>query len=368
MSWPTANFLDVVKDVSGGNVKIPQSDFIKAGKIPVIDQGKEFIAGFTNNQDARFKSSELPVVIFGDHTKAIKYIDFPFAMGADGVKVLSVKDGLDSKFFYHYLRQSKIPDAGYSRHYKFLKELKIPLPPIEEQHRIAAILDKAETLRAKRREAIGKLDQLLQSVFLEMFGDPVSNPKKWDLRKIKDLCSEVTVGIVVKPASYYVDQGVPAIRSLNIGENYIKKENFVYFSHEDNSTTLRKTILRAGDIVVVRSGQPGKAAVIPKELDGINAIDVLIARPNKNKIIPDYLSFFINSSAGKRIVLSEQRGQVQKHLNVKQLGEAHIPLPNIDLQIKFLDRINNIYKMRKKSLKHLSKIDNLINSLNKEFF
>lgn len=214
--------------------------------------------------------------------------------------------------------------------------LRIPLPPLTEQRRIAAILDKADALRAKRREAIAKLDQLLQSVFLDMFGDPVTNPKGWPSPTVGSCCKKVTVGIVVRPASYYVDVGVPAIRSLNIGVNRIIADDFVYFSERDNNGPLKKTVLRTGDVVAVRSGQPGKAAVVPPELDGANAIDVLIARTDDSLLLPEFLAYFMNSVAGKKLVLKEQRGQVQKHLNVKQLSEAEIPLPPLDEQKRFL--------------------------------
>lgn len=336
MSLQMIKFTDAVRDVSGGNAKLPQSEYLHSGAIPVIDQGQRFIAGFTDEASCVFQSAELPVVVFGDHTKTVKFIDFPFVMGADGVKVLKPSKDCDAKFLYHFLRQAKIPDAGYSRHFKFLKELNIPLPPLPEQRRIAAILDKADALRAKRREAIAKLDQLLQSVFLEMFGDPVMNPKGWPIRLVGDCCEKVTVGIVVKPASYYVDAGIPALRSLNIAVNRILDREFVYFSEQDNFGPLKKTILRAGDVVAVRSGQPGKAAVIPPEFDGANAIDVLIVRTKLSVLLPEFLAHFLNSSAGKKLVLAEQRGQVQKHLNVKQLAEAEIPLPPLSEQKKFL--------------------------------
>jgi len=214
--------------------------------------------------------------------------------------------------------------------------LKIPVPPLPEQRRITAILDKADALRAKRSEAIAKLDQLLQSVFLEMFGDPVTNPKQWPVATVGNCCEKVTVGIVVRPASYYVESGVPAIRSLNIGVNRIVGDDFVYFSEKDNFGPLKKTMLRTGDVVAVRSGQPGKAAVISPEFDGANAIDVLIARTERSVLLPEFLAYFMNSSAGKKLVLKEQRGQVQKHLNVKQLSEAEIPLPPLKEQKRFI--------------------------------
>ncbi|MEI2456737.1 restriction endonuclease subunit S [Lysobacter firmicutimachus] len=355
MSAQVVQFTDVVRDVSGGNSKLPQSAFQKSGSLAVVDQGQGFVAGYTDDLTYRFRSESLPVIVFGDHTKAIKYIDFPFAMGADGVKVLKPTSECDTKYLYHYLRYARIPDAGYSRHYKFLKELRVPLPSLPEQHRIAAILDKAEALRAKRREAIAKLDQLLQSVFLDMFGDPVTNPKGWPVTSIGENCEKVTVGIVVKPASYYVESGVPAIRSLNIGVNRIIAEDFVYFSEADNVGPLKKTMLRTGDVVAVRSGQPGKAAVVPASLDGANAIDVLIARTNNKLMLPEFLAHFMNSSGGKRLVLSEQRGQVQKHLNVKQLSEAEIPLPPIAVQRKFLQLAHSIEALREKMRASLDK-------------
>ncbi|MGA0587735.1 restriction endonuclease subunit S [Dyella sp. KRB-257] len=336
MSASSVRFTDAVRDVSGGNLKIPQSEYQAVGSLPVVDQGKDFVAGFTDDENYSFRSEKLPVVVFGDHTRAVKYVDFPFAMGADGVKVLKPTEECDAKFLYHYLRQVRIPNAGYSRHYKFLKELRLPLPPLAEQRHIAAILDKADALRAKRREAIAKLDQLLQSVFLDMFGDPVTNPKGWPNPTVGSCCEKVTVGIVVRPASYYVDVGVPAIRSLNIGVNRIIADDFVYFSERDNNGPLKKTVLRTGDVVAVRSGQPGKAAVVPPELDGANAIDVLITRTDDSLLLPEFLAYFLNSAAGKKLVLKEQRGQVQKHLNVKQLSEAEIPLPPLDEQKRFL--------------------------------
>ena len=97
MTFPLIKFTDIVQDKSGGNKKLPQEFFLIDGQYPVVDQSKKFIAGYINDQEYLVKSTGLPVVIFGDHTKAIKFVDFPFAMGADGVKVLKPKDECDTK-------------------------------------------------------------------------------------------------------------------------------------------------------------------------------------------------------------------------------------------------------------------------------
>jgi type I restriction enzyme S subunit len=360
-------FSEIIADESGGNLKTLQSEFLSEGRFAVVDQGKELIAGYLNDE-SRLCKSELPVIVFGDHTRCFKYIDFPFCMGADGVKVLRPKVEAEVKYLFHYLRQIRLTDGGYDRHFKYLKRCEIPLPPLPEQQRIAAVLDKAEELRAKRRAALALLDSLGQAIFLEMFGDPVTNPKGWPTVKFQNICKRVTVGIVVKPASYYQPSGIPALRSLNIKPGKIVLENLVYFSKKDNEMRLAKTQLKGGDLVLVRSGQPGTAAVVPPELDGINAIDLLIVTPYPTECDVEFLCSFFNSQGGRGIVLSSQRGQVQKHLNVGSLGEAKIPLPPLPLQQEFARRITAVEKLKTTHRAALAELDALFASLQHRAF
>ncbi len=250
----------------------------------------------------------------------------------------------------------------------FLAGLEVPLPPLAEQRRIAQVLDRAEALRAKRRAALAQLDTLTQSIFLDMFGDPVTNPKRWPTVALGRICERVTVGIVVRPASYYVPSGVPALRSLNIRPGKIVLEDLVYFSETDNKTKLAKTKLRAGDIVLVRSGQPGTAAVVPPQLDGVNAIDLLIATPSSASGDSNFLCAFFNSAGGRDLVLSKQRGQVQKHLNVGSLSEATIPLPPIELQREFARRVTAVERLKAAHRSSLARLDALFASLQHRAF
>ncbi len=185
--WRVEPFDSVIFDKTGGNDKIKQSDYLESGCLPVIDQGKNAIAGYVDDSSSQCKV-KLPCLLFGDHTRIIKYVDKPFALGADGVKVLALSSDLDPKFVYYYLSNARLPtDAGYSRHFKFLKRIYVPLPPLPEQKRIAAILDKADAIRRKRKESIKLADTFLRSVFLDMFGDPVTNPKGWPQKSLKQL-------------------------------------------------------------------------------------------------------------------------------------------------------------------------------------
>ena len=191
MSFQELPFLDVFKDASGGNVKTRKTEFLEEGEIPVVDQGQRLVAGFVNDR-SRICKAKPPVIVFGDHTRAFKYVDFEFAMGADGTKVLVPKVESDTKYLYYALTAMEVPAAGYSRHYKFLKQTKVPLPPLAEQKRIAGILDAADALRVKRREALAQLDTLIQSTFLDMFGDPVTNPMGWRVGRLERLLQRDT--------------------------------------------------------------------------------------------------------------------------------------------------------------------------------
>ena len=134
----------------------------------------------------------MPVILFGDHTRVFKYVDFPFALGADGVQVLvPVTSKFIEKYLYFFLKALRIENHGYSRHYKFLKEKEITIPPKEIQTRIVKMLEKAEQLQQWRKES-GKLtNDYLNSVFLKMFGDPTINPKKWEKKiRVRTKCGK----------------------------------------------------------------------------------------------------------------------------------------------------------------------------------
>lgn len=182
-----AKFAEVFSDETKRGHKIPTSEYLTSGKHPIIDQGYGQIAGYADLESGAF--TDVPAIIFGDHTRIVKYVDTPFFLGADGVKVLKAKvPGTDYKYLFYCLQNAKIPDTGYNRHFKWLKELEIPLPPLEEQRRIAAILDKVTDLINKRRAQLDKLDLLVKSRFVEMFGEPGTDSKGWGLTSLGKIC------------------------------------------------------------------------------------------------------------------------------------------------------------------------------------
>ncbi|HBY7279848.1 TPA: restriction endonuclease subunit S, partial [Klebsiella pneumoniae] len=151
----------------------------------------------------------------------------------------------------------------------------------------------------------------------------------------QDVCKSISVGVVIKPTQYYVPEGygVKAFRSANVREGFINDSDWVYFSHEGHAIN-KKSHLKTGDVLIVRTGYPGTACVVTPEFEGSNAIDIVIARPDMDKIIPEYLCAYTNSHIGKSQVLDLQGGMAQKHLNVGAYQVLKINLPPLREQKK----------------------------------
>lgn len=160
-TWAWAPMDLVFNNETSSNRKLKQKKYLLEGRIAVIDQGQELVGGYTNDDNIAF-TGELPVIIFGDHTRCVKYIDFPFAQGADGVKVLSPTSLVDPKFSYYSLHALSLPDKGYSRHFKFLKETQFPIPPLPEQKRIAKKIEALQYRSSNARKALETIPPLLE--------------------------------------------------------------------------------------------------------------------------------------------------------------------------------------------------------------
>lgn len=155
---------DVFDDVTKYGTKIKTSQYLEHGKYPIFDQGKDYIAGYTNEDEGIFQ--KVPVILFGDHTGILKYITRPCFLGADGVKLLKPKDSnIVVKYLFYALNNVNIPDAGYSRHFKWLKEGEIPIPPKEQQSMIVEILDELSYIVQKEKEMLIKFDELVKSKY-----------------------------------------------------------------------------------------------------------------------------------------------------------------------------------------------------------
>ena len=152
-------------------IQIKSKDYKSIGRFPIVSQEAELISGYWDDETIVYKHNE-PVIIFGDHTKNIKYIDFDFVVGADGTHILSTKDDIIAKYFFYALKSVKLRNLGYARHYKLLKEKYIPVPPLSEQQRIVDYLDSAfakiDAMKANAEKALNEAKALFQASLKEM--------------------------------------------------------------------------------------------------------------------------------------------------------------------------------------------------------
>lgn len=225
-----------------------------------------------------------------------------------------------------------------------IEDFLVPLPPIEEQKRIATIAQKADRLRRTRRYTLELSDSYLQSVFLEMFGDPVTNSKGWRSYQLEEVCDDITVGFVGQMTHEYVDKGIPFLRSQNVLPFSLDLTSVKYISSDFHSK-LKKSALTPGDVVVVRTGNAGDACVIPHSLPIANCADLVIIKPGK-AINSHYLTCLFNSTWGQGSVTGNLVGQIQQHFNIGAAKEMLVHLPPLPLQEKFAQIVQRFERLR----------------------
>ena len=216
--------------------------------------------------------------------------------------------------------------------WKTLAAEKFLLPPPEQQRELVELMQGFERAIEAGEEVFEAQVALTGAVVENGYAD-ISTSRRCD-----EICDDITVGVVVKPASYYVPEGVPALRSLNVLPNKLNMENLVYFSNESNDL-LAKSKLRSGDVLVVRSGTPGIACAIPEGAVGINCIDLIIVRPKKELLDSRYLAYFLNSEQGKRQTARHAGGLAQQHVNVGALKTVEVPFVPLELQRVFVQGV-----------------------------
>ena len=211
--------------------------------------------------------------------------------------------------------------------------------------KIADILDKTKRIIVAKNNELRALNELIKARFVEMFGDE-NNSKNWNIINVENV-ADVQVGIVIKPSQYYTNKGngVKAFRSLNIGEGFIKDNDWVYFTEEGHNKN-SKSIVKENDLLIVSSGAPGTACVVTEKYTGYNAIDIIIVHPDCEKINPYYLCYFTNMPHGKKQINEGTSGAAQQHFNVGKYNKLRLMLPPKELQDEFADLVHQIDKSK----------------------
>lgn len=290
-------------------------------------------------------------------------------------KVVFDKEEVDKDFFVFQI-DNLLKRAANQAHGATMRHLTKPvfdalpfyLPDIKTQRLISSKLNLIVHLIEDHHEQLKKLDELIRSRFIEMFGKP-SELNNFANAQIKDVAS-VGVGIVIKPTRFYSNDksGKRAFRSLNIGPFGVSPNSeWVYFTNEAMAEN-KRTIVHEGDVLIVRSGNPGTCCVVPKEYDGCNVIDLIIAHPNKRKILPEYLCAFTNMPHGMNQVNNQKHGVAQRHFNVSMYEKMKIYVPNLSLQQQYVNFMMQVDKSKLAVQKSLDELKILKKSLMQTYF
>ena len=282
---------------------------------------------------------------------------------------------LDAGYLVHFLRTKEDHFSRYARGAtikgitrQVVADLVIPLPPLEEQRRIAAILDQAETLRTQRRTALALLDSLTQSLFLDMFGDPVANPKGWLFTRLDQLVrhdDSINYG-VVQPGDAF-DEGVPLVRVGDVVDG-----NFDPAALKRIDATIeqgyKRSRLRGDEILVTCVGSIGVVALVEPSMKGFNIARAVSRIPASEKVNRDFLASYLRTDYVQRYFTSELRTVSQPTLNIKQICETRVIQPPLDLQQTFATRIASIEALQATHRRALAALDALFASLQQRAF
>lgn len=356
------SFNTILSDCTSKYNKIKKEDYLPEGQFPIIDQGQKFIGGYTDD-GGLITDIEKELIIFGDHTKILKFIDFPIAIGADGVKVLHVnKEKADPRYIYYFLKSVKLTDAGYSRHFKFLKEIKIPVPEnIDDQIKIARILNHVETLITQRKESIELLDELVKSKFLEMFGDPVKNEKKWDIdlfKKIAKIDRSSISPSEIKEHDYYIGL-----------EDIEKNTGVINKTSTENANELKSSKFKfTPNHILYAKLRPNLNKVALPNRDGICSTDIFPILPIEGLFDKSFLCFLMRSNYFVNEMTSKSSGANLPRANTSSIENLKVYLPPKELRIQFDGIVKNVESLKIQYITSLKELENMFGALSQKVF
>ena len=333
-NWCWLKLLSTFDNCTDSKKKIQQKYYLENGLWAVIDQGQKLVGGYTNDESMLY-SGNLPVVIFGDHTRCIKYIDFNFAQGADGVKVLKPKSFYLPKCFFYAMQSIDIPNLGYRRHFPLFDKYAIPLPPLEEQERIIKTIEylfaKLDEAKEKAQEIVDGFETRKAAILHKAFSGELT--AKWreieglifskEEIALEELCYKITDGFHNSPKP--VTNGYPYIMAGDVQESGINFDNGLYMDEKNHSELYKKAFPQKGDILMVNIGaSTGRSAIIDVDFE-FSFKNCAILKLKKEKVVPKYILYYLWSQK-ERLLKEVTQGGAQPFLSLKIIKNINIPI------------------------------------------
>lgn len=345
-------------------------------KIPVLTAGKTFILGYTNESEGIYNASpENPIILFDDFTTECRYIDFDFKVKSSAVKILKPIGKVNLKYIYYVLKSIVYDTTSHKRYWiSQYSNFLVTLPDAEFQKKVVEKLEKIENLISIKKKELLKLDELTKAQFVEMFGDPQENEKKWIKDNMGNYLSLLTDfsanGSYAKLDSIVKMYDEPNYAYMVRTTDLEKKDfiNDVKYIDENAYNTLEKSKIYGNEIIMCKIGSAGKVYLMPV-LDkpvslGRNAF---MFRYNDN-INPKFIYFLLTSEYGKNEINQYVRGAVTKTITKDDVRKVKIIVPPIELQNKFEKYIELIDKQKSICNKEIKRINELMETQKLKYF
>jgi type I restriction enzyme S subunit len=381
------NFVDILvgfpfpsKEYSENGIRLVRGDNVTEGKLRWADRTRYWKTVTPQLKKFLLKKDDFLLGMdgskVGKNYARVKENDLPCLL-VQRVACLRVNDKLiqnyldyviGNKDFINYVESTKTNAAIPHISSRQISDYKIIVPPLKEQQKIASILSNVDELIQKTEQIIEQTQRLKKGLMQRLLTKGIGHtkfkktelgeiPQEWDVQLLENITEKVSVGIATSTTKYFAKTGVPILRNQNIKEAYIDKGDLIYIT-DDFAKLNSSRALREGDVICVRTGNPGQSAVVTSEMNGWQTFTTLIVRPLKDIIDSYYLCRFFNSIT-KTKIKSLQAGGIQQNLNAGWLAKIKVHLPPLKEQQKIASILSNVDELIQKQQMNKSKLENL---------
>ncbi len=354
----------ILKYYQPTNFIVNKDDYADNFKTPVLTAGKSFILGYTDEKEGMF--NDLPAIIFDDFTTSFHFVDFPFKVKSSAMKILVPRnETIDLKYVFYRMHGLTI-DTGLHKRYWISRfsQIKIPLPPLETQKRIAQILDDAQALKQKTEQLLKEYDALAQSIFLDMFGDPVTNPKGWEVKAIKLLGKTTTGNTPSRAVLEYYGDYIEWIKTDNINTpnmHLTKAEEFLSKMGLNRARSVDKGAILVTCIAGSRK-VIGNVAIADRTVSFNQQINAFEAFNDC------YLFWYYHFILAKSYVQNNSTNGMKGIITKGKFEKMIFINPPINLQNQFAEKVALIEQQKELAKQELKESEDLFNCLLQKAF